>query len=580
MAKLFVTNSREIISRIRAGLKRTPFKESFVYEKNDIYAVACHKILVNNVNAFESGNNFVILNGTHIYKDKHDITALSEILNEYNGDVDSIRRDSFGNYGIVINKNDAICAFTEASGCYDLYYYYNEKEWLISSSFWDMVAVLKNKLSINRLNILEELGRYTIINNETYFNEIKRLGGDEYIMVDNKGFVVNEIPYVINRVSDIDPNNNVKSISNEIERVARSFFKNYGNPSIGATGGLDSRMSLAAYLRVGSKPKLTYGFGDSFVAPSMQGDYDIDNLLSKKFDLVFECSPWNETIPLDKKWKEFIPQYGNMIYDGNEDAYNFYTRKDEPFVIFGYMGEFFREFEWIEKINTPYINVRQYFDGFYAEPNRALYDYNPELKEKVISKLSDCCRKYGINPNRIQKEEMFYLNLEYRHRADSVMVNMINRFKYSHYLLSEMSILEKTFVPFSWKYNAGYMLKIMNCLNPDVMSIPFFSHCMMQRYDSHNIKLKEMSKPFIVQIKNLIPNSLKNVLKSKGFYRNKALNKYDSIDVLLASENNKSFIEGLFKTKDLSFVKANPDSQFIIRALIIGEQFDYYYGKI
>lgn len=47
-------------------------------------------------------------------------------------------------------------------------------------------------------------------------------------------------------------------------------------------------MCLAAFLAAGSKPKLTYGLGNSILAISKKEDKEIDKLFSDKFHLTFE----------------------------------------------------------------------------------------------------------------------------------------------------------------------------------------------------------------------------------------------------------------------------------------------------
>lgn len=47
------------------------------------------------------------------------------------------------------------------------------------------------------------------------------------------------------------------------------------------TGGLDTRTSLAAYLKSGSKPHLNYGIGNSLLINTFYDDYEIDLAIKK-----------------------------------------------------------------------------------------------------------------------------------------------------------------------------------------------------------------------------------------------------------------------------------------------------------
>ena len=59
-----------------------------------------------------------------------------------------------------------------------------------------------------------------------------------------------------------------KIIAQEMKYIATVMYKNFGRTTIGCTGGFDSRMTLAAYLAAGIKPKIAYGYGNSLLAPS------------------------------------------------------------------------------------------------------------------------------------------------------------------------------------------------------------------------------------------------------------------------------------------------------------------------
>lgn len=573
MSKLFLTNSKQWYSSVKETLKGQPFRISFDYT-NKIYAVSTHKLLVHNENAFSlNTQDFILVNGTYIYKGNSDISLLANALRN-NIDICEIRKNSYGNYCVAMKNREHIYVFTEESNCYDVFYYSDGLNWLISTSLADMAKVLRGCLSINRLNVLEEISRYMIINDETYFNEIKKLGANQFIHIIDGTFCVENLSRTQIR-EFVNIEENIQSITSTIKEVALNFYSNYGDPSLGATGGLDSRMNLAAYLSIGSKPSLAYGFGNSLLAPSMEGDVEIDKQLSESFDLTFTLSEWNETKPIDKLWDEQILKYGSTIYDGCEDAFKFYTRPEEPFLIFGYMGEFFREFEWLKNIKKETIKIQDYIDRFHVEPNDSLFQTFPDLYNHVLNKWKIICEKNNIDPEHIKKEDLYYINMEYRHRADSVMVNNINRFKYAHYLLSEISILSQSYVPIDYKYDAQYMLRIIKSLYPHILEIPFFSHCKKQVFDSHTNKLKPTPDSIMSRIKKIIPKSIKSYAKSHGYYSSPDSQQYQFIYDYIQSDNNINKLCRLFNTDDLTFIRSNPDPLFTLRALMTMRMFDH-----
>jgi len=154
------------------------------------------------------------------------------------------------------------------------------------------------------------------------------------------------------------------------------------------------------------------------------------------------------------------------------------------------------------------------------------------------------------------------------------MKHFINLFKYSHYLLSEYNILSQSCVPIESKYNAGYMLKLINELFPNALDVPIFSHSVMQTFNRREMKLEPLKKSYLVKAKSILPYKLKIILKEKGIYKNKAMDNYVPVYDLLNDSNNRIFVEKLFGCNDLSFIKANPDPTFLVSTIYLGKYFE------
>ncbi|RJU31717.1 hypothetical protein DXA05_06135 [Bacteroides sp. AM54-2NS] len=287
-------------------------------------------------------DGFVIENGTIVYNKKNDITILEDIFQAYNANINAIRNDTLGNYVLGIFKEDVLTVFTEQSNCYDVFYYVDNDIWAISSSLYDLVEPLKEKLSINKLNVLEWFSRHAILNDETVFNEIKRLSGEQCIQIINDQFSIKELGLPIKKITSENYANNILEIASIMKSDAEIFSNCLGDPTLGATGGLDSRMCLAAFLAAGSKPKLTYGLGNSILAISKKEDKEIDKLFSDKFHLTFEEYPWNETLPLDKYWDYYTSLYGDgiFVYQGCDDAMKYFENLVSHMLFMGIGGSY------------------------------------------------------------------------------------------------------------------------------------------------------------------------------------------------------------------------------------------------
>ena len=515
MSKMFLTNSEYLYSSFKRDISKSPYKLLFEYAHNNIYALTTQKISVENQNALLLHDGFVIENGTIVYNKKNDITILEDIFQAYNANINAIRNDTLGNYVLGIFKEDVLTVFTEQSNCYDVFYYVDNDIWAISSSLYDLVEPLKEKLSINKLNVLEWFSRHAILNDETVFNEIKRLSGEQCIQIINDQFSIKELGLPIKKITSENYANNILAIASIMKSDAEIFSNCLGDPTLGATGGLDSRMCLAAFLAAGSKPKLTYGLGNSILAISKKEDKEIDKLFSDKFHLTFEGYPWNETLPLDKYWDYYTSLYGDgiFVYQGCDDAMKYFENPCEPYVIYGYWGELYRETDWITKCKKDVITVEEFLDGWYYESqNRNIIDSYPDLKLHIKNKIINICSKYGLNPKAINKDDIFYFYMEYRRRADVHTVNLLNRMKYCHYLMSEFEIVRRAYVPINKKLSAKFMLEILSELYSESLEIPFFSHCKKQKYVKSQMKIVDY---YSWTLKNRISRTLSYQFKER-----------------------------------------------------------------
>lgn len=86
-----------------------------------------------------------------------------------------------------------------------------------------MVEPLKEKLSINKLNVLEWFSRHAILNDETVFNEIKRLSGEQCIQIINDQFSIKELGLPIKKITSENYANNILEIASIMKSDAEIF---------------------------------------------------------------------------------------------------------------------------------------------------------------------------------------------------------------------------------------------------------------------------------------------------------------------------------------------------------------------
>lgn len=577
MSKFFATNNAEWYNAIKKNLENSPFKVSGDYQKDGFYAISTYKLLVENDNFYQNGKDLIIQTGTCVYLEVSGEPALKLALENYNGNLESHREDYLGNYGCLIKKGNDIVIFNEGSGFYDVFYYSKDDKWLVGTTVIDIAKVLADIISVNKMNVMEELTRFAIFGNETYFNEIKRLSGDQYLELSSTSLSVKALNLRINQTCTIDSETRVKDIAKDMKYVAGVMSQNFGQTTLGCTGGFDSRMTLAAYLSAGIKPKIAYGYGNSRVADSKIGDVEVNKEYSNRYGLDFHLAAWNETHPLDKLWDEYIQKFGRLIYDGCEDTYSFYTNKDELFLSFGYMGEFYRESDWSKAIEPDNMTLDDYLWKNHAEIfNKNIIEACPILLQHWIKKWRKLNEEHGILSDNFKKEDLFWINLAYRHSADSHMVNLINQYKYAHYLMSEIKIIRNSYLNFEEKYNGRFMIKILKELYPDILQVPFFSHCQKMKFNESLMQLEHL---YTIRLRSFIssflPNSIKLFIK-KLLKRDIVDTSYlDEVMSLLYKDENDKKLRKLVGENAFKAIKIRNNHSFLLRGIILCKTFDY-----
>lgn len=576
MSKFFVTNNKDWFVQIKHDVDTSPFKINGVYVSDCIYAITTKKLQVDNINFFHDGEDFIIQTGTCVYKEMSGEDALKVALQDFSGDVQVHRENYIGNYGCVIKKGNTIVAFNEATAFYDVFYYHKNQDWIIGTSIVDLGKVLAKRISVNKLNVLEELTRFAIFDNDTYFTEVKRLSGDQYLELSSTDLCVKPLNLGIIQDNPSDYDTRSKNIAREMKYIAGVMYKNFGQTSLGCTGGFDSRMTLAAYLAADIKPKIAYGYGNSSLAQSKMGDVEVDKEYSRRYGLELDIAPWNETLPIDKKWDEYIDKYGKVIYDGNEDAFNFYTNIDEKFLSFGYTAELFREDNWSKDITDGKMTFEDYLWKNHSYCNRNIIEASPDLMERWLRKWKKLNAEHGVEEKYFNKRDLFWLCLAYRHSADNHMINQINLFKYAHYLMSDIRIVRNGYVDFDKKYNGQFMIQMLNEVYPDILNVPFFTHCHKMQYNPQFMKVEELRTNSVRSIiSNLIPKNIKKRINIM-LGRHMASSEFsDSVFAILEKEGNEEKLRRLVGNSAFNSIeRTGYNLTFVVRGIILCKTFD------
>jgi len=517
MAKFYLTNDLGLFDKVNNLVEESEFKPSFSYAGNGIYALATHKLREDNVNAYKEGEDFLIATGTLIFKGGND---LKEVFDNYSDPI-SNQDDTLGGFCIAKFAHGLLRVSCDVMSGYDVFYYHNNNEFFISNSLYDMAVILKERLTVNSLNIVEYVAQNNIINNETFFNEIFRLF-DDFIEIDIKKNTFSTVGFTLQYPMCSESSDDcAKKMAERLKKYAASVVGLYGRPDMCMTGGLDARTVLASFISTGVLPNLHYGVGNSYITGTNTTDLDIDRLLKERYGMSLREGNWQTPEPFDRDWDYYITKYGfdSLFYGTSGNVIKFYESMPERITATGQVGEMYRTLEWADSWNKPFFTLDEFLDSYYLRNDILLMTEHVEgYKEHIRRKLKHICDKYSLDENRIAIEDYFYFLLEYRKRADMTLMNFLNKISYSCYLLYDRVCLQAARLSCEDLRGSSFMLKVINQIEPSLLDIPVYSHGKLRTLDKDNLKLMPLQLSINDRVKAFLPQSLKNHLKRARYY--------------------------------------------------------------
>lgn len=128
-----------------------------------------------------------------------------------------------------------------------------------------------------------------------------------------------------------------QELSSLIKKYTKIIADVFPNIKINMTGGLDSRLVLAAFLSVGKKPELVYGVGNDYLTNTKNEDLETNKILAKKFNLKLTVLDWTINKGPDIKERYHLyNRYGQYLelYHGKAiESYESFAEKQPVFFL-------------------------------------------------------------------------------------------------------------------------------------------------------------------------------------------------------------------------------------------------------
>lgn len=520
MSKFILSNNINIVQQIVADSCSAGFEVSGKFNGQICYT-SFYKLSCKNFNFYAIGNDFISVVGTFIYKGKHGQEALIAIYDDFSANINSIRDNVIGNCAFIIKKGSLLYVFGEYFGFYDIFYYYKNGLFIISHDLYDLYKGITD-LKINKLNMLEHLALGVNYCGETFFDDVYRLQDNETLIINTSTGSLEKSSLNVNwkNSGSMSYDECVSKISSSLKSIGKTFFDNFGTPALSSTGGLDNRLNLATFLAIGARPDLYYGVGNSGATNTFSGDLKVNQEFEKSFGTKLNQVSWNNSTPIDKDWEELKNKYGfsSVCYGGARDFFEAYEQIPNSTILFGYMGELYRNLDVWEKRKFKPMSLDEYIEKYliseFMHNGTKLFDEIADIKNHLYEKLLEVCKKWSINPSMISANDDFLLNLERRRCSDVAILNLMNYHHNCSYIFAQHNVFQiLANVDSVAKKQYKFQLDLLKSIYPEVLSVPIFSHCRFQKYDFLNNTLSDYKSLYRI-LKSMIPNGYRKKLKN------------------------------------------------------------------
>lgn len=433
---------------------------------------------------------------------------------------------------------------------------------------------------------------------ETFFDDVYRLQDNETLIINTSTGSLEKSSLNVNwkNSGSMSYDECVSKISSSLKSIGKTFFDNFGTPALSSTGGLDNRLNLATFLAIGARPDLYYGVGNSGATNTFSGDLKVNQEFEKSFGTKLNQVSWNNSTPIDKDWEELKNKYGfsSVCYGGARDFFEAYEQIPNSTILFGYMGELYRNLDVWEKRKFKPMSLDEYIEKYliseFMHNGTKLFDEIADIKNHLYEKLLEVCKKWSINPSMISANDDFLLNLERRRCSDVAILNLMNYHHNCSYIFAQHNVFQiLANVDSVAKKQYKFQLDLLKSIYPEVLSVPIFSHCRFQKYDSLNNTLSDYKSLYRI-LKSMIPNGYRKKLKNLlpvsilSVFNDKYLDNKKNLENIFDIESNeviKHLFENFGLMEDVDYkalVNGRLDRdvlQFAQELSIIGNSFGF-----
>ncbi len=474
------------------------------------------KLNIETVNYFvpngQDNDDFVACAGSLLYKGLFGADALKAIYDDADKSIEEIRKNCLGIYVIAIWKNSRTRIFVDEGGMYALHYYLDDeaRHYVITNTYFHTQMAANQ--DIDRYAFMEIIFQFCNLGHETPFQNVYRLMYNEILEIDEAGNLAVK-PCAVNHY-ELE-GSSLKSVAKEITRVTQGYMKRLkafseqaGNhayktqrplePMIFATGGVDSRLIVAEFLKAGINPTLANWQGSPDDMNSKMEDREIAYMLADKFHLNYrgynvshDIVDHYRNLSLDDYYK-----YGEKgsAYGGNRKWLGIFERGDEVWYEFGYFEEVLRTWDPLDGVEGC-LTLDEYLELYFNKQSENFPTVHggfsiDTYKKKIRENLEVIIKDEHMDENHLSREDSMILYFHYRMHADSGAANFANMFGYCFTVFGQRKVIDLVLqIPYEYKLANHLNLILTRRVSPESLSIPYFSHTRKWLLDGKHMRL-------------------------------------------------------------------------------------------
>lgn len=499
MSRILISNREAWRQSIDRNIKAAGISQSFACEENGVSVSAYRKIKIDNHNYFASGEDFACCCGTMFYDGLFEEKALEKLLaDSADKTVRELRRRMYGSYMVVIKRGNVVKAFGDETNTYKVYYYHAGGEFIVVNSYFLIGACVGADPDAETL--IENFVRAPL-SVKTVLKGVRLLSAKEFISIDIaenafevKHCALNDYSAQYGSVEELA--DKLHTYLNDISSVKAKYLK---RPMLFLTGGLDSRLELAADMEQGLRPVIAYWMGNDVITNGSARDLQISRELANKNGLPFrqyDVSESYEDALLALKARE--NKYGeySAIYAGNSKWYGIFEGMENiDSVELGAFGEALRTFAPIDDSYHNGYSIRDVIcdEIDYAGFGRSLFSLHERteaFERDLLSYFPD------VDPENLSIMDVFKICTCTRFAGDVSIFNFANLFVYSFQICAQKQVVDTIFsAPYEWLAGSKMpLILIEQMLRGGVLETPIYSHHRDFRYIPKERRIKKSLK--------------------------------------------------------------------------------------